>query len=388
MTAIAALGLVRAGRLVRAADVACAMSLEALQGSRTSFHAATLPARCGDSRRAPNGFVRCSKGRRSSNRIGGATRCRTPTRSAVHRRSTGRAVTSGLRVRDRRHRAERGDRQPTRAGRRRAHRLERQLPRAADRVRARCARDGGGRACEHLGASGRTSREPVAVRRSAAVPRALRRRAQLWLHDPSVRRRVARLREQGAGASRLCGLDPDECRAGGSRVDGQHLGSEGVAGARQRRAGARDRALAGAQGVEFLAPLEPGRGVAAARAFVRTLSARVREDRSRRRTSSSSRRRSATAGSTTRLRTSPGRLHDGGPQARGSDAVAGPHRDADSRASIPRHGDPARRACHCDRRPCPRHRHQPRHRSCRGAALLRRGDGLEPWRFSHRIRRE
>jgi histidine ammonia-lyase len=38
--------------------------------------------------------------------------------------------------------------------------------------------------------------------------------------------------------------------------------------------------LAGAQGVEFLAPLEPGRGVAAARAFVRELSPRLLEDRS------------------------------------------------------------------------------------------------------------
>jgi histidine ammonia-lyase len=38
--------------------------------------------------------------------------------------------------------------------------------------------------------------------------------------------------------------------------------------------------LAGAQAVEFLAPLQPGRGVGAARAFVRTLSERVREDRS------------------------------------------------------------------------------------------------------------
>src|SRR5204862_1836220 len=38
--------------------------------------------------------------------------------------------------------------------------------------------------------------------------------------------------------------------------------------------------LAGAQAVEFLAPLEPGRGVAAARAHVRTLSERLREDRS------------------------------------------------------------------------------------------------------------
>jgi histidine ammonia-lyase len=37
--------------------------------------------------------------------------------------------------------------------------------------------------------------------------------------------------------------------------------------------------LAGAQAVEFLAPLEPGRGVAATRAFVRTLSPRLREDR-------------------------------------------------------------------------------------------------------------
>src|SRR5881397_1090261 len=38
--------------------------------------------------------------------------------------------------------------------------------------------------------------------------------------------------------------------------------------------------LAGAQGVEFLAPLEPGAGVAAARAFVRTLSDRLDDDRS------------------------------------------------------------------------------------------------------------
>jgi histidine ammonia-lyase len=37
--------------------------------------------------------------------------------------------------------------------------------------------------------------------------------------------------------------------------------------------------LAGAQGVEFLAPLEPGRGAAAARAFVRGLSPRLEEDR-------------------------------------------------------------------------------------------------------------
>jgi histidine ammonia-lyase len=37
MSALGALGLVRARRLAKAADVACALSLEALQGSRTSF---------------------------------------------------------------------------------------------------------------------------------------------------------------------------------------------------------------------------------------------------------------------------------------------------------------------------------------------------------------
>jgi histidine ammonia-lyase len=37
MAAIGALGLVRAGRLAKAADLACALAVEALQGSRTSF---------------------------------------------------------------------------------------------------------------------------------------------------------------------------------------------------------------------------------------------------------------------------------------------------------------------------------------------------------------
>jgi histidine ammonia-lyase len=37
MAAFGALGLVRAGRLAKTADIACALSLEALQGSRTSF---------------------------------------------------------------------------------------------------------------------------------------------------------------------------------------------------------------------------------------------------------------------------------------------------------------------------------------------------------------
>jgi histidine ammonia-lyase len=45
MTAMAALALVRAGRLAATADLACALSLEALQGSRTSFLPAVHRAR-------------------------------------------------------------------------------------------------------------------------------------------------------------------------------------------------------------------------------------------------------------------------------------------------------------------------------------------------------
>ncbi len=45
MAAMAALLLVRARRLARVADLACALSLEALQGSRTSFHPAIHQAR-------------------------------------------------------------------------------------------------------------------------------------------------------------------------------------------------------------------------------------------------------------------------------------------------------------------------------------------------------
>ena len=37
--------------------------------------------------------------------------------------------------------------------------------------------------------------------------------------------------------------------------------------------------LAGAQGVEFLAPLQPGVGVRAAREHIRSLSPRLRDDR-------------------------------------------------------------------------------------------------------------
>ncbi len=117
-------------------------------------------------------------------------------------------------------RAQRRDRQPARARRGGRARLERELPRPAARVRARRARDGRRRAREHLRAARRAARQSEPLRRAAGVPHE-RRRPQHRVHDPAVRRGLARLREQGALPSRDRRLDPDERRPGGSRVDGQ-----------------------------------------------------------------------------------------------------------------------------------------------------------------------
>ena len=96
MTAMASLALVRARRLARAADIACAMSLEALQGSRDE-----LPSRdprcasaAGPARERGEHPHAARRARRSSSRTAGATRCRTRTRCAAPRRCTARAATS------------------------------------------------------------------------------------------------------------------------------------------------------------------------------------------------------------------------------------------------------------------------------------------------------
>ena len=93
---------------------------------------------------------------------------------------------AGARRGDGRGGAERRDGQPARPRRRGHRRLERELPRPAARLRARCARDGRLRAREHLRAPGRAARQPVAVGGAAAVPDA-GGRAQQRLHDPAVR---------------------------------------------------------------------------------------------------------------------------------------------------------------------------------------------------------
>ncbi len=243
MTSFGSLGLTRAWRLARAADIACAVSLEALQGSRSSFISR-------DPRPAAVAWPDGSRGERALAARGlgdqrvaplvrqGAGRVLAPVRAAGARRLTG-----PLRLR-RLHglrRAECGDRQPARARRGRPARLERELPRPAAGVRARRAGDGCGRAREHLGTAGRAARQPEPVGRTAAVPDH-RRRAQLRVHDPAVRGRVTRQREQGARPPASVDSIPTSAGQEDHVSMGKRRRAEGVAGARERRVGARDRA--------------------------------------------------------------------------------------------------------------------------------------------------
>ena len=117
----------------------------------------------------------CSKARRSSRRTAGATRCRTRTRCAARRRCTAPAATCSTTSSDTvAVELNAATDNPLVLVEERAARLERELPRAAARVRARRARDGGRRAREHLRAPRRAARQPEPLRRAAAVPHARR----------------------------------------------------------------------------------------------------------------------------------------------------------------------------------------------------------------------
>ena len=163
--------LVRARRLAKTADLACTLSLEALQGSRTSFIPqidALRPMR-GQLDSAAN-VHRLLEGSAiiEAHRWCSQVQDAYSLRCAPQVHGASRDLLDYVEgvVADR---VERGDRQPARARRRGHARLQRELPRPAARVRARRARDGGRRAGEHLGAPRRTPRQPVAV--AAASPR-------------------------------------------------------------------------------------------------------------------------------------------------------------------------------------------------------------------------
>ena len=141
---MASLALIRAQRSAGAADIAGAMSLEALQGTPTSFHPAIQPlrphpgpgAKRGD---APRAARRSQRDRRVPPLLRqGAGRVLAPLHAAGARREPRpRSATSSAPSRS----SSTRHRQPARLARRRADRLRRQLPRPADRDGARLPRD-------------------------------------------------------------------------------------------------------------------------------------------------------------------------------------------------------------------------------------------------------
>ena len=275
MAAIGALVLIRAGRLVRIADLACAMSVEALRGSRMPFRRDPAARPHPGQADSPPTFTTCSTG--SDQRV-----------PPVVRAGTGRLLASLL------------------------------APGA--RRRPRCVRYVEGVVAIELNAAtdnplvfaegevlsnGNFHGEPVAIALDtltialAELAGISERRIERMVNPTMSEGLPPFLTEEGLNsgfmssttwrpawwprtrrcATRLGRLDPHLGRAGGSRVDGTAPGRALLVVCNVERVLAVEL-LAGAQAVEFLAPLEPGIGVRAARIFVRTLSERVREDRS------------------------------------------------------------------------------------------------------------
>jgi histidine ammonia-lyase len=281
MTAMATLALVRAGRLARVADVACAMSVEALQATPMSFHPAIHAARP----------------------LPGQARSATALRTLL----AGSAIVESHRWCDK----------------------------VQDAYSLRCAPQVHGASRDLLDHVGRT----VAVELNAATDNPLVLLAEELIvsngnfHGQPIaialdclaiacaelanisERRTERLvnpnlsdglppflvaREEGLNsgfmipqyvAAALVSENKALCHPGSvdsiptsaGQEDHVSMGNGSGLKALQVVANAERvlaiELLASAQAVEFLAPLEPGRGVRAARSFVRTLSDRVREDR-------------------------------------------------------------------------------------------------------------
>ena len=262
----------------------CALSLEALQGSRTSF----LPAdpRAAAAARAAGRRLRtssgCSTARRSSSRTAGATRCRTRTRCAARRRCTAPAATCSTTSSDTvAVELNAATDNPLVLVEDERARLERELPRPAARVRARRAGDGRRRAREHLRAPRRAARQPVALRRAAAVPRRRDGGLNSGFMIPQYVAAVARLREQGALRIRRASTRSRRAPGQEDHVSmGNAAGLKALAGARER-ASARSRSSCSPARRRSSSSRRSSRARRATRArdAVRALSPRLVEDR-------------------------------------------------------------------------------------------------------------
>ena len=278
MAAAGSLALVRGRRLAQTADVACALSLEALQGSRASFQPEIHELRPLEGQRdAAANIHRLLEGSAILEAHRWCDKVQDAYSLRCARRCTGRAAISS----------------------RTEATVTVELNAATDNPLVfveldelvsngnfhgqplAFALDATAMALAELASISerRVERsEPVALGRPAGVPHA-RRWAQLRVHDPPVRRRGARQREQGA----LPPAAVDSIPTSAGQED--HVSMGNAAGLKCLQVLANAEAalaielLAGAQGIEFLALLEPGAGVRAAHDFVRSLSPTVLEDR-------------------------------------------------------------------------------------------------------------
>ena len=227
------------GRLVTTADLAAAMSVEALLGTDRVFadDLQQLRPQPGQAVSAANmravlagSPIVSSHAGPEDTRVQDAysLRCAPQVAGRLPRHHRPRRAGS-------RRRARVGDRQPGRAARR-PGRVQRQLPRRAGRLRPGLPRDRRRRPGVDLGAAYRSDARPQPVARPAAVP-GRRARRRLGPHDRAVHpgrdgQRVQAAR--GAGERRL---DPVLGDAGGPRVDGLVGGAQAAAVARPASAG-------------------------------------------------------------------------------------------------------------------------------------------------------
>lgn len=281
MAAMAALGLVRGRRLAAAADIACSMSLEALQGSLTSFEEAIHRARPHPGQLAAAANVRrllegsaileshrwCDKVQdayslRCAPQVHGASRDLLDYVGRTVAVEINAATDNPLVLLDERKIVSNGNfhGQP--------------VAFALDCLAIAVA--------ELASISERRVERMVNPSLSDGLPAFLTREGGINSGFMILQYVSAALVSENKALAHPASVDSIPTSAGQE----DHVSMGNAAGLKALQVLANAEAslaielLAGAQAIEFLAPLEPGRGVARARAFVRTLSERLREDRS------------------------------------------------------------------------------------------------------------
>ncbi|MCZ7587634.1 MAG: histidine ammonia-lyase [Gaiella sp.] len=281
MTAMAALALVRAGRLARVADAACAMSVEALQGTPMSFHPAIHAARPLPGQRASAAALR---GLLAGSAIVESHRWCDKVQDAYSLRCAPQVHGASRDLLDHVRRT-----------------VAVELNAATDNPLVLLDQ-------ELIVSNGNFHGQPVAmgldcIAIACAELASISERRTERLVNPSLSDGLPPFlvaREEGLNsgfmipqyvAAALVSENKALCHPGSvdsiptSAGQEDHVSMGNGAGLKALQVVANAERvlaielLAGAQAVEFLAPLEPGIGVRAARAFVRTLSSRVREDR-------------------------------------------------------------------------------------------------------------